>query len=218
MSRPRVLIADDHEFVAEACRALLEREYDVVGIVGDGRTLVDVASGLQPQVIVIDIGMPLLNGLDAGQSIKETLKSVKLVYLTMNSDPELAAEAFRRGASAYLIKTCDASELIVAVREVLKGMTYLSCSVCRDEVDFLLRKGEHFIDEHDRLTSRQREVLQLVAEGMSMKDIANLLQITTNTVAFHKYRIMEVLKAKSNADLVHYAVRNNIAITARPAA
>jgi DNA-binding NarL/FixJ family response regulator len=210
MSRPRIMIADDHAFVADACKKLLEPEYDVVATVGDGRALVRIAATLKPQVIIIDIGMPLLNGLDAGYQVKQILRSVKLVFLTMNTDPVLAAEAFRRGASAYLLKTCAASELAVAIREVLKGMSYLSPAIAKETVDFLLRQDKEFIDEGQRLTERQREVLQLLTEGKSMKEVAYALNVTTNTVAFHKYRIMEILNAKSNAELVQYAIRNHV--------
>jgi DNA-binding NarL/FixJ family response regulator len=210
MTRPRIMIADDHAFVADACKKLLEPEYDVVATVGDGRALVRIAATLRPQVIIIDIGMPLLNGLDAGQQIKQILRSVKLVFLTMNTDPVLAAEAFRRGASAFLLKTCAASELSVAIREVLKGMSYLSPAIAKETVDFLLRQDKEFIDEGQRLTERQREVLQLLTEGKSMKEVAYALNVTTNTVAFHKYRIMEILNAKSNAELVQYAIRNHV--------
>jgi DNA-binding NarL/FixJ family response regulator len=210
MTRPRIMIADDHAFVADACKKLLEPEYDVVATVGDGRALVRIAATLKPQVIIIDIGMPLLNGLDAGHQIKQILRSVKLVFLTMNTDPVLAAEAFRRGASAYLLKTCAASELAVAIREVLKGMSYLSPAIAKETVDFLLRQDKEFIDEGQRLTERQREVLQLLTEGKSMKEVAYALNVTTNTVAFHKYRIMEILNAKSNAELVQYAIRNHV--------
>jgi DNA-binding NarL/FixJ family response regulator len=210
MSRPRIMIADDHAFVADACKKLLEPEYDVVATVGDGRALVRIAATLKPQVIIIDIGMPLLNGLDAGHQIKQILRSVKLVFLTMNTDPVLAAEAFRRGASAYLLKTCAASELAVAIREVLKGMSYLSPAIAKETVDFLLRQDKEFVDEGQRLTERQREVLQLLTEGKSMKEVAYALNVTTNTVAFHKYRIMEILNAKSNAELVQYAIRNHV--------
>ncbi len=210
MTRPRIMIADDHAFVADACKKLLEPEYDVVATVGDGRALVRIAATLKPQVIIIDIGMPLLNGLDAGHQIKQILRSVKLVFLTMNTDPVLAAEAFRRGASAYLLKTCAASELAVAIREVLKGMSYLSPAIAKETVDFLLRQDKEFIDEGQRLTERQREVLQLLTEGKSMKEVAHALNVTTNTVAFHKYRIMEILNAKSNAELVQYAIRNHV--------
>ena len=210
MTRPRIMIDDDHAFVADACKKLLEPEYDVVATVGDGRALVRIAATLKPQVIIIDIGMPLLNGLDAGQQIKQILRSVKLVFLTMNTDPVLAAEAFRRGASAFLLKTCAASELSVAIREVLKGMSYLSPAIAKETVDFLLRQDKEFIDEGQRLTERQREVLQLLTEGKSMKEVAYALNVTTNTVAFHKYRIMEILNAKSNAELVQYAIRNHV--------
>jgi DNA-binding NarL/FixJ family response regulator len=210
MSRPRIMIADDHAFVADACKKLLEPEYDVVATVGDGRALVRIAATLKPQVIIIDIGMPLLNGLDAGHQIKQILRTVKLVFLTMNTDPVLAAEAFRRGASAYLLKTCAASELAVAIREVLKGMSYLSPAIAKETVDFLLRQDKEFVNEGQRLTERQREVLQLLTEGKSMKEVAYALNVTTNTVAFHKYRIMEILNAKSNAELVQYAIRNHV--------
>jgi DNA-binding NarL/FixJ family response regulator len=209
-NRPKIIIADDHTLVAEACKKLLESEYDVVATVGDGRSLIRIATTLRPHVIIVDVGMPLLNGLDAGQQAKEILRSVKLVYLTMNHDADLAAEAFRRGASAYLLKTCAASELTVAVREVLKGKSYLSAAIAKDTVDFLLRQGKQLIEEGQRLTERQREVLQLLAEGKSMKEVANVLNLTTRTVAFHKYRIMEVLNAKTNAELVQYAIRNHV--------
>jgi DNA-binding NarL/FixJ family response regulator len=131
-NRPHIVIADDHTFMADACKKLLEPKYDVVATVGDGRALVRIAATLKPQVIIIDIGMPLLNGLDAGYQVKQLLPSVKLVFLTMNTDPVLAAEAFCRGASAYLVKTCAASELIAAVREVLKGMSYLSPAIAKE--------------------------------------------------------------------------------------
>lgn len=209
-NRPKIMIADDHTLVAEACKRLLEAEYEVVATVGDGRALVRVAATLKPQVIVIDIGMPLLNGLDAAQQIRQMMHSVKLVFLTMNTDADLAAEAFRRGASAYLLKTCAASELVVAVREVLKGKSYLSPAIAKDTVDFLLRQDKEIIEEGQRLTERQREVLQLIAEGKSMKEVASVLNLTPRTVAFHKYRIMEVLNAKSNAQLVQYAIRNHL--------
>lgn len=207
---PRILIADDHTLVAEACKKLLEAEYDVVGTVSDGRALVRAAAELRPHLVIIDVAMPVLNGLDAGQQIKELIPSVKLVFLTMNHDADLAAEAFRRGASGYLLKTCAASELAIAVREVLKGRSYLSPMIAKDTVDFLLRQDKKLIDEADRLTVRQREVLQLLAEGKCMKEVAGLLNLTTRTVAFHKYRIMEVLKVRSNAELVQYAIRNHI--------
>jgi DNA-binding NarL/FixJ family response regulator len=207
---PRVMIADDHVLVAEACRKLLESEYEVVATVSDGRALVRAATELRPQLIIVDVAMPILNGLDAGRQVKEFLPAVKLVYLTMNHDADLAAEAFRRGASGYLLKTCAASELTIAVREVLRGKSYLSPAIARDTVDFLLRQGTKLIEEGERLTERQREVLQLLAEGKCMKEVADVLNITARTVAFHKYRIMEVLNAKSSAELVQYAIRHHL--------
>jgi len=209
-TRPRIMIADDHAFVADACKKLLEPEYDVVATVGDGRALVRIAATLKPQVIIIDIGMPLLNGLDAGQQIKQILRSVKLVFLTMNTDPVLAADAFRRGASAYLLKTCAASELVVAVREVLSGKSYLSPAVAKETVEVLLSREKELIDDGPLLSERQREVLQLLAEGKSMKEIGDQLNVTANTVAFHKYRMMRRLNVKSSAELVQYAIRNHL--------
>ncbi len=208
--RPTIMIADDHTFVADACRKLLEPEFDVVATVGDGRALVRVAANLKPQVVIVDIGMPLLNGLDAGYQVKELLGSVKLVFLTMNTDPALAAEAFRRGASGYLLKTGTAVELITAVREVLHGKSYLSPAIAKEAVDFLLHPDKEFIAEEERLTERQREVLQLLTEGKSTKQVASVLNVTTATVVFHKVRIKETLNAKNDADLVRYAIRNHV--------
>jgi DNA-binding NarL/FixJ family response regulator len=208
--RPTVMIADDHTFVADACRKLLEPEFDVVATVGDGRALVRIAATLKPQVILVDIAMPLLNGLDAGYQVKQLLDSVKLVFLTMNTDPALAAEAFRRGASGYLLKTSSAPELIVAIREVLKGKSYLSPAIAKEAVDFLLHQDKESIAEEDLLTERQREVLQLLTEGKSMKQVACVLNVSTSTVAFHKIRIKEILHARTDADLVQHAIKTHL--------
>ena len=210
MSKPRVLIGDDHILIAEACRKLLEPEYEVVGIVDNGRSLVQVAAKLKPDVVLIDIGMPLLNGLDAGQHIKAAAPATKLVFLTMNPDVELVAEAFRRKASGYLLKSCSASELLVALRTVLRGGTHLSPAISKDTVRFLVHQEKELVEEGERLTERQREVLQLLAEGKSMKEVAAILNVATRTVAFHKYRMMELLRLKSSAELVQYAVRHHL--------
>jgi DNA-binding NarL/FixJ family response regulator len=209
-NRPRILIADDHNLVAELCKRLLETEYDIVGIVSDGRALVRAAGELRPDVIVVDVAMPVLNGLDAGRQIKEMAPAIKLVYLTMNPDVEIAAEAFRRGANGYLLKTCAAAELVVAVRDVLRGKSYLSAALPRDTVNFLRKQDKEIVYEDERLTQRQREVLQLLAEGKVMKEVGGILNMSTRTVAYHKYRMMEVLGAKSSAELVKYAVRNHM--------
>jgi DNA-binding NarL/FixJ family response regulator len=208
--RPRVMIADDHVFLAEACKKLLEPEFDVVATVGDGHALVRVAATLKPQVIVVDIGMPLLNGLDAAYRVKQMIGSVKLVFLTMNNNPILTAEAFRRGASGYLLKTCAASELIVSIREVLKGRSYLSPAIAKETLDVLLQRDRASVEERQRLSERQREVLQLLTEGKSMKEAAYVLNVTTSTVAFHKLRIKEILHAKNNTELMQYALRSHL--------
>ncbi len=209
-NRSRILIADDHNLVAELCKRLLETDFDVVGIVSDGRALVRAAGELRPDVVVLDIAMPILNGLDAGQQVKEILPTVKLVYLTMNSDVDVAAEAFGRGASGYLLKTCAAAEMVAAVRDVLRGESYLSKGLSRDAIDCWRWQHKKLVQEEDRLTKRQREVLQLLAEGKVMKEVADVLNMTTRTVAYHKYRMMEVLGAKNSAELVKYAVRNHV--------
>ena len=209
-NRSRVLIADDHNLVAELCRRLLEKDFEVVGAVADGRALVRAAGETKPDVIVLDIAMPVLNGLDAGRQIKKMLPGVKLVYLTMNPDADVAAEALARGASGYLLKTCAAAEMVFAVREVLRGKIYVSKALSRDAIDSLRWQHKELVSEEERLTDRQREVLQLLAEGKVMKEVGGILHMTTRTVAYHKYRIMEVLGVKSNAELVKYAVRNHM--------
>jgi DNA-binding NarL/FixJ family response regulator len=209
-TRTRILIADDHTLIAELCKKILETEFDVVGIVSDGRALLRAAKELKPDVIVLDVAMPNLNGLDAGKLAKEILPSVKLVYLTMNADAEVAAEAFARGASGYLLKTCAVSEMVLAVREALRGKSYVSRGLSQDAIDAFRWRNKKLVNEEDRLTQRQREVLQLLAEGKVMKEVSSVLNMSTRTVAYHKYRMMEVLGAKSTADLVKYAVRTHV--------
>jgi len=207
---PRILIADDHTLIADLCKRLLETEFDVVGTVGDGRALVRTAVIIKPDVIVVDVTMPILNGIDAACQVKQELRAVKVIYLTMNPDPMIAAEAFRRGASGYLLKTCAASELVAAVRAVLRGRSYMSATLSANDIAYLRRQPKKLVEEEDKLTGRQREVLQLLAEGKVMKEVGAILNMTTRTVAFHKYRIMEALCVKTNAELVRYAVRNHM--------
>jgi DNA-binding NarL/FixJ family response regulator len=207
--RPRILIADDHMLVAEACKRLLEPEFEVVALVTDGRALLQAHTELRPDVVILDIAMPQLNGLDAGEQIKEKKRSTKLIYLTMALAPDVAAEAFRRGASGYVVKQCSADELTVAVRRVLRGDSYLSPMITKDTVEFLLRTSAAYHEEK-KISARQREVLQLLVEGKSMKEIGYILGLQPGTVAFHKYRIMEVLGIKTNAGLVEYAIRHHI--------
>jgi DNA-binding NarL/FixJ family response regulator len=207
--RPRLLIADDHVLIAEACKNLLEPEFQVVGVVSDGHALLKAAPELKPDVVIVDIAMPQLNGLDAGEQIKQKNHAIKLIYLTMNVRPDVAAEAFRRGASGYVLKHCTAEELVIAIRRVLRGESYLSPLITKDTVEFLLRTGAAYSAEK-RISGRQSEVLQLLAEGKSMKEIAYILQLKPGTVAFHKYRIMEVLGLKSNAELIEYAIKHHM--------
>lgn len=210
MYHSRILIADDHKMVAELFRGLLEPEFEVVGIVQDGQSLVNAAAALKPDVVVADIAMPILNGLDAGQEIRRLVPAIKVIILTMNPDPEIAAEAFQRGFSGYLLKTCEAAEMTTAIREVLRGKTYLSSCIPKDSVTVLRWQHKRLVDEQERLTPRQIEVLRLLVEGRGMKEVGQKLNLSARTVAFHKYRIMEVLGAKSNADLIKYAVRNHL--------
>jgi len=207
MPAPRVLLADDHTLLLGAYEKLLAGECEIVGQVSDGRALVTAAEKLQPDVIVLDIAMPLLNGLEAGRQIKQKLRHVKLVFLTMNEDADLAAEAFRAGASGYLLKRSAASELATAIREVMNGRSYVTPLVTEGLVGSLMNVNDQKPHE---LTSRQLEVLQLLAEGRSMKEVANVLNLTPRTVAFHKYRMMEQLKLKSTAELIQYAVKHHI--------
>jgi DNA-binding NarL/FixJ family response regulator len=203
--RPRILLADDHTMLLEAFKALLEPEFDVVGTVTDGRALLAEFSRLNPDVVLIDISMPLLNGLDAGRQLKLQQRSVKLIFLTMNPDPDLAGEALRLGASGYVLKSSAASELTQAIREALRGRSYITPLIARDVVDSLIERREG-----PELTTRQREVLQLLAEGRSMKEVGNILNVAPRTVAFHKYKMMEQLKLKTSAELVQFAVKQGV--------
>ena len=210
MKKIRILLADDHVLVADALKSLLEPAYDVVGIVGDGRALLEVAERLKPDLILVDVGMPQLNGLDATRQIKRLQPSVKVMVVTMNEDSTLVAEAFRAGASGYLLKHSASQELLQAIQEVVKGASYLSPRITQGAVSALLRGGNPSSEKARELTSRQREVIQLLAEGRSMKEIADILTISLRTVAAHKYRVMEMLDIRTNADLYRYAVRHRI--------
>lgn len=206
MTRPRILMADDHLMLLEAFKALLEPDFEVVGTVTDGRTLVETFSQLNPDVVLLDVAMPLLNGLDAGRQLKAQRASVKLIYLTMNPDPDLAGEALRLGASGYVLKSSAAQELKQAIHEALRGRSYITPLITRDVVGSLIKQRP----ERQELTSRQREVLQLLAEGKSMKEVGAILDLTPRTVAFHKYRMMAQLRLKTSAELVKFAVREGV--------
>ena len=209
MAEPRILIADDHTLVCEGLRKLVEPPYQVVGMVADGRALLTAAVTLAPDVILLDVGMPLLNGLDAGRQLKAMLPKLKLIYLTMNPDCDLAIEAFRFGASAYLLKSAEGPELLQAIQDVLRGKTFKGGSVGR-ELDARRSSDPRGAHCPRRLTERQREVLQLIAEGYSMEQVALILNISKRTVAFHKYRMMEDFGIGNNADLVRFAMAQHL--------
>jgi len=210
MSRARILLADDHRMLRELFAKLLEPHFDVVGQVGDGRSLLSAAQELTPDVVVLDIGMPWLNGLDAARQLKRAMPRVKIIFLTMNEDSELAAEALRIGASGYLLKNSASSELIQAIQEALLGRTYVTPLAAQGLVEAVVH------ERPDRVAAgspRQREVLQLLAEGHTMKEIARILDITPRTVAFHKYALMKELGIESSAELVRFAVKQHVVST-----
>jgi len=209
LNRARVILADDHNLLVDTFKAFLEPHFDVVGTFADGHRLVQGAPALQPDVIVLDVGMPIMNGLIAGQRLKQILPRVKLIYLTMNQDPDVAAEAFRLGASGYLVKTSAASELVHAIKEVLLARSYVTPLMTKDMVGSFIQNFKRRKVRHE-LTLRQREVLQLLAEGRSMKEVAYHLKVTPRTIAFHKYTMMDQLDLKSSAELIQYAMKSSI--------
>lgn len=195
--------------LADALKSVVEPHCEVVGIVGDGRALLEAAAKLRPDIIVLDIAMPHLNGLDAARHLKSNMPKVKLIFMTMNEDPYLVGEAFRAGASAFLLKQAAALELVNAIQQVLKGCIFVTPSAKEGQEKLSLR-GPNAREHAPEPTPRQREVVQLLAEGHSMKEVASALQITKRTVAAHKYAVMEQLQLKSNADLVQYAIKHRI--------
>ncbi len=209
MRRTRILLADDHTLLLEAFQRLLADEYDVVGTVSDGRALVEETARLRPDVVLVDVSMPLLNGIDAARQLKAIAPETRIIFLTMNEDPDLAAEAFRAGASGYLIKRSAASELMTAIQEVLRSRSYVTPLITKGLMGSMLQsRGTE--GPSRSLTPRQREVVQLVAEGHSMKQVAGILNIAPRTVAFHKYRIMEQLNLGTTAELIQFAIRRHI--------
>jgi len=201
-NRPRVLIADDHAMFAETLRLLLEKTYTVIGTVSDGRALVSATMKLKPDVIVLDIGMPLLNGFDAARQIREQFPKLKLVFLTMHEDPNLAAAALQLRPMAFVLKHSAASELLTGIERVLQGFSYVTPKL-RDDNWVTKQRARQFSRE---LNARQREVIQLWAEGHSIKEIAWQLHLSEKTVEFHKHQIMHTHNLKSNVDLVLFAL------------
>lgn len=207
--RTRVILADDHKMILDAIKNLLEPEFEVVGTFGDGHALVEGAPALKPNVIVLDVGMPNLNGLSAGQRLRQSLPNTKLIYLTMNQDPDVAAEAFRLGAKGFLLKSSAGSELIEAIRTAVRGGSYVTPLMTEDVLGSFVHHFKN-LKSTNHLTLRQKEVLQLLAEGRSMKEAAYILNVSPRTVAFHKYTMMEHLQIRTSAELVQYAMNNQL--------
>ncbi|KAB2888995.1 MAG: response regulator transcription factor [Desulfobulbaceae bacterium] len=212
MKKPRILLADDHRMVAEGLRVLLETDYQLVGIVEDGRALLEAADKLMPDVVVADVSMPLLNGIEAVRQLKKRNKEIAVVFLTMHLDVAYAASAFEAGASGYVLKHSAPSELLTAISSALKGRTYITPLLAGELLSYQRNRprGGEPEGELARLTSRQREVLQLIAEGHSVKEAAAVLGISARTVEFHKYSMMEALGLKSSAELMRFAVKHGI--------
>lgn len=210
MTRARVLLADDHTLILEGLRKILEDDFDLIGLAEDGRALIDLATREEPDVIVLDISMPKLNGLDAARQLKKLLPRTKLIFLTMHGDATYANEAFRAGASGYLLKRSAASELIQAIQAVLKNQCYMTPAITKDVLDSCFQPLNQSPIHSGRLTPRQREVLQLVAEGKSTKEIATILNISIKTVEFHKSHIMRELDLHTTAELTKYAIAHGI--------
>lgn len=209
MGRIRILIADDHTMIATAFQKLLEPDYEVVGCVADGHALLKAVPELNPDVVLLDVAMPLLNGLDAARELRSKMPQVKLIFLTMNPAADIAAEAFRIGASAYLLKTSKPAELLRAIHAAVKGGSYVTPQIKRAMDERFIRDPKR-LERRKQLTARQREVLQMVAEGRSMMEIAGILQITHRTVRFHKAKIMEELEITTNSELVKYAINHGV--------
>ena len=205
--RPRLIIADDHTIFAEALRAFLGRTHTVVAMVADGRALIEASRKLRPEVIVADVAMPFLNGLDAARRIKEDAPNVKFVFLTMCADPNLAAAALELGSIGFVLKHASGSELLMAIDDVLHGKSYLSAQLKADDWVATRTRARQFTKE---MTQRQREVVQLYAEGRPLKEIASLLNLSEKTVEFHKHHIMEAFNLKSNAGLILYALKHGL--------
>lgn len=207
MPKTRVLLAEDHTVVAEGLQALLKDSFDLVGVVHDGRALLDAAEKLRPDVILTDISMPLLNGLDAIRLLRSRRPATKIIVLTMHRETSLAAEAFQAGVSGYLLKISPGEELVKAIREVAQGKSYVTTLLARDLITLLLEAGSPLQSEDKLLTPRQREVLQLIAEGRTMKEAASILNISPRTAESHKYEIMQALGVRTVAELVQRAIR-----------
>jgi DNA-binding NarL/FixJ family response regulator len=211
MKRWRLLLADDHDIVVEGLRRVLDQpDLEIAGVVNDGRSLLRAAQEIQPDIIIADITMPLLNGIDAARQLRKTNPDVKIIFLTMHPDVTFATEALTAGGTGYVLKSSAGSELVMAIREAAKGRTYVTKSIAELVKQGLSARSNTWRNPLDKLTSRQREVLQLLAEGRQAKEIAVKLHLSPRTVEFHKYRIMDELGLRTVAELSRYAARHRL--------
>src|SRR5215475_5999865 len=207
MKRITVLLADDHDMLIDGLVHMLRRDVDVVGVAHDGRKMIEIAKEKRPDVIVTDISMPNLNGIDAARMLRQDIPSIKILFLTMHSDLPLVGEAFRAGASGFVLKSCDPSELVKAINSIAKGSTYVTPLLAEDLISILITIDGKKPSRDSPLTSRQLEVLQLLSEGKTMKEAAAVLGISTRTAESHKYEIMRQLGVTSTAALIRCAIR-----------
>jgi len=216
MKRPRALLADHHPIVIEGLRHVLESEFEIAGEVNDGRALVAAVETLQPDVIIAEISMPLLNGIEAVRQIRKMNRKVKITFLTVHADIDFAAEALRAGCSAYILKSSSVAEIQEAMREALKGRSYVTPSIKKALVQAQTAAQGRPDKFRFKLTTRQREVLQLIAEGQSSKEIAEVLHLSPRTIEFHRYRIMKELGLRTTAELIQFAIKNGVAPDVNP--
>jgi DNA-binding NarL/FixJ family response regulator len=207
--RTSILLADDHVMICEGLKRMLEPEFEVIACVQDGHALVRAALHLKPDLVLVDVGMPMLNGLDAARELKALVPGTKLIFLTMHPDPDIATEALRIGAAGYLLKNSEAEELLMAVRHALRGTPYVTPQI-KAAIEESVIRDLSSLDRPDQLSARQREVLQMLVEGRPMREVAEYLQISPRTVRFHKRQFMKKLGFKNNAELIRYAVKNAI--------
>jgi DNA-binding NarL/FixJ family response regulator len=211
--RPTVLLADDHEIVLVGLQRVLEAHFDVIGVAANGLALIAESNRLKPDVIVVDVSMPVMNGIEAARQIRKAGLGIKIVFLSMHPDVIYVSEAFRAGASAYILKSSAGIEIVTAIGEVLQGKIYITPSIDKSVLDAQIKRDDRSQDQLQRLPPRLREVLQMTAEGKSAKRIAEILQISPRTVEFHRYRTMQVLNVHSIAGLVQYAIKHHLVNT-----
>ncbi|MFZ5876611.1 MAG: response regulator [Nitrospirota bacterium] len=210
MTKPRVILADDHRMVTEGLRSIIETAFDLVDIVEDGQALLEAVQRQRPDLVVLDVSMPALNGIDAAEQLRKDNPNLKIVFLTMHRDVLYVRRAFENGASAYVLKHSAPAELILAMREALQGRTYVTRELVADAAEIMNSRVDGRRTSSIGLTPRRREILQLVAEGRSAKEVGKILHISSRTVEYHKYRIMDDFNLRTTADVIQFAMRHGL--------